>query len=128
LPFIRKQSMQLASKMRFVSAQFVALLTDDLWRTNAEHANAMAARLAAGVSEVPGVTLAHPVQANGVFAVLPPSVTAAVQEEYPFYVWDEATGVVRWMASFDTTEEDVDGLVAAVGRAMEAWGRGQTSG
>jgi threonine aldolase len=120
LPFIRKQSMQLASKMRFVSAQFVALLTDDLWRTNAEHANAMAARLAAGVSEVPGVTLAHPVQANGVFAVLPPSVTAAVQSEYPFYVWDEATGVVRWMASFDTTEEDVDGLVAAVSRAVGA--------
>ncbi len=118
LRFIRKQSMQLASKMRFVSAQFVALLSGDLWRVNADHANAMARRLAAGVATVPGVTLAYPVESNGVFAALAPAAIEALQEEYPFYVWDEATGVVRWMASFDTTEEDVDGLVAAVARVM----------
>jgi threonine aldolase len=118
LRFIRKQSMQLASKMRFVSAQFVALLSDDLWRTNAEHANAMAQRLAAGASQIPGIRLAYPVEANGVFAVLPSAVTAAVQREFPFYVWDEATGVVRWMASFDTTEQDVDDFVAVVTQTM----------
>ena len=119
LRYIRKQSMQLASKMRFISAQFVALLTDDLWRANALHANAMAARLAEGVRGIDGVTLAYPVEANGVFVALPPAVTTAVQQHYPFYVWDEVTGVVRWMASFDTTAEDVDGLVAAVAGAMD---------
>jgi len=111
LPFIRKQAMQLSSKMRFVAAQFVALLTDDLWMRNAAHANAMALRLGAGASAVPGVELVHPVQANGVFVRLPPAVTTALQADYPFYVWDEATGVVRWMASFDTTEADVDAFV-----------------
>ena len=115
LHFLRKQSMQLASKMRFISAQFVALLTDDLWRDNAEHANAMARRLADGIARVDGVTLAYPVEANGVFALLPEGVTQIVQERYPFYVWDEATGVVRWMTSFDTTADDVDGLVASGG-------------
>ncbi|HEY4947378.1 MAG TPA: beta-eliminating lyase-related protein, partial [Acidimicrobiales bacterium] len=108
LRYIRKQSMQLASKMRFVSAQFVALLSDGLWRSNAAHANAMARRLADGVADVPGVTVAYPVEANGVFAVLPPAATAALQRHHPFYVWDEGTGMVRWMASFDTTEQDVD--------------------
>ena len=121
LRFIRKQSMQLASKMRFVSAQFVALLSGDLWRSNAEHANAMARRLAAGVTQVPGIRLTYPVEANGVFAVLPSAVTAAVQREFPFYVWDEATGVVRWMASFDTTEQDVDDFVALVTQIMDEY-------
>jgi threonine aldolase len=114
LHFLRKQSMQLASKMRFISAQFVALLTDDLWRDNARHANSMARRLAEGIAGVDGVTLAYPVEANGVFAVLPAGTTETIQERYPFYVWDESTGVVRWMASFDTTAEDVDGLIRLV--------------
>ncbi len=117
LRFIRKQSMQLASKMRFVAAQFVALLSEDLWRSNADHANKMAGRLAAGVAGIPGVTIAHPVEANGVFAALPAGVTEQLQRRYPFYVWDPPSGVVRWMTSFDTTEEDVDqfvGLVAAL--------------
>lgn len=114
LAYIRKQSMQLASKMRFVSAQFVALFTDQLWRSNATHANLMARRLAEGVQQRAGVKVAYPTEANGVFAVLPPAVTIAVQERYPFYVWDESTGLVRWMTSFDTTEGDVDGLVATV--------------
>lgn len=118
LHFIRKQSMQLASKMRFVSAQFVALLSDDLWRRNAGHANAMARRLADGVAGISGVSIAHPVEANGVFAVLPLSVIRALQRRHPFHVWDEATGVVRWMASFDTTEGDVDGFIALVAEVM----------
>jgi threonine aldolase len=118
LRYIRKQSMQLASKMRFVSAQFVALLSDGLWRSNAAHANAMARRLADGVADVPGVTVAYPVEANGVFAVLPPAVTASLQRHHPFYVWDEGTGMVRWMASFDTTEQDVDAFVGLVAAEM----------
>jgi threonine aldolase len=122
LRYIRKQAMQLASKMRFVSAQFNALLTDDLWRANAEHANRMARRLADGVSRIEGVTLIYPVEANGVFAALPPHVSEALQQRYPFYVWDQATGVVRWMASFDTTDEDVDGLVRAVTELMGTQG------
>ncbi len=122
LRFVRKQSMQLASKMRFAAAQFVALLTDGLWERNAAHANAMASRLGEGASAVPGVRLAHPVEANGVFAVLPAAVTQALQVDYPFYVWDQETGVVRWMCSFDTTPEDVDALVALLGRHMAAHG------
>jgi threonine aldolase len=118
LRYIRKQSMQLASKMRFVSAQFTALLTGDLWRTNAQHANRMAQRLAEGVAQLDGVTLAYPVEANAVFAPLPPGVTQAMQEHFPFYVWDEATGVVRWMASFDTTEQDVDDFVKVLAESL----------
>lgn len=112
LLYLRKQSMQLASKMRFVSAQLLALLDGDLWRRSAGNANAMAARLAEGVRDV--VTLTQPVQANGVFAVLPPGAADELQREFKFYVWNEATGEVRWMCSWDTTEEDVDAFVAAV--------------
>jgi len=118
LRFVRKQSMQLSSKMRFVAAQFVALLSDDLWKRSAARANAMAARLGAGASAVPGVTLAYPVQANGVFAAVPAAVVETLQSEWPFYVWDEDTGVVRWMASFDTSEADVDGFVGRLTEAM----------
>jgi len=122
LRYVRKQSMQLSSKMRFVAAQFVALLTDDLWLRNARHANAMALRLGVGATRVPGVELAYPVQANGVFATLPPAVTTALQSDWPFYVWDEATGVVRWMASFDTTESDVDAFLARLAELMAELG------
>lgn len=113
-PFIRKQSMQLASKMRFASAQLVALLTDELWRRNAEHSNAMAQRLAAAVATLPGVALVRPVQANGVFVTLPPSVVEPLAERFPFYVWDAATTEVRWMCSWDTTDADIDAFVAAL--------------
>ena len=118
LRFLRKQSMQLSSKMRFVAAQFVALLTDDLWLRSASHANAMAARLGAGVSTVSGVTLAHPVQANGVFAGIPGPIVEKLQAEWPFYVWDEEPGVVRLMCSFDTQESDVDEFVARLATLM----------
>lgn len=114
LGFIRKQYMQLASKMRFSAAQFIALLTDDLWRRNAEHANAMAQRLADGVRTIPGVIIDRPSQANSVFARLPKAAIPALQEHTFFYVWDEAAGEVRWVCSWDTTEADIDAFVQQV--------------
>jgi threonine aldolase len=116
MAWLRKQSMQLASKMRFLSAQLVALLEDELWRRNAAHANAMAARLAEAVA--PHVEITHPVEANGVFAVLPPAATERLQRDWRFYVWDEATGEVRWLCSWDTTPEDVDAFAADVAAAV----------
>jgi threonine aldolase len=120
MPYLRKQSMQLASKMRFLSAQLAALLTDDLWRRPAAHANAMAARLAAAVEGMPGVTITQPVEANAVFAILPREATGALQERFHFYTWDEATGEVRWMCAWDTTTEDVDAFAQAIAEAVGA--------
>jgi threonine aldolase len=116
--FLRKQSMQLASKMRFIAAQFEALLEGDLWRSTAAHANAMARRLASAVATIDGVELTQRVQANAVFAVLPPGAAASLRERWRFYVWDENTGEVRWMCSWDTTEEDVDAFAADVAEAV----------
>lgn len=116
LVFLRKQSMQLASKMRFLSAQLLALLEEDLYLRSARHANQMAARLAAAVSDV--VTLPRPTQANAVFAVLPQEVSLKLMQQFRFYFWDEVTGEVRWMCSWDTTEEDVDTFAAAIRQAL----------
>jgi threonine aldolase len=116
--YLRKSAMQLSSKMRFVSAQLEALLEGDLWLRNATHSNAMAQRLAAAVSAIEGVQVDRPVQANAVFAVLPADVTQRLQEKHRFYVWDEHTGEVRWMCSFDTTEADIDGFAADIKAAM----------
>lgn len=110
--FLRKQGMQLASKMRFIAAQFEALLTDDLWLKNARHSNAMAQLLAKEVATVPKVRITRPTQANAVFASLPAEHIPALQEHAFFYVWDPAVPEVRWMASFDTTEEDIRDFVA----------------
>ncbi|MCZ2524920.1 MULTISPECIES: low specificity L-threonine aldolase [Streptomyces] len=115
---LRKLSMQLASKMRFVSVQFEALLAGDLWLRNASHANAMARRLETAVRAVDGVEIVRPVQANAVFAILPREVSERLQKRYRFYFWDEHTGEVRWMTSFDTTEADVDGFAAALAEEM----------
>jgi threonine aldolase len=115
---LRKTSMQLASKMRFVSVQFEALLTGDLWLRSAAHANLMARRLEAAVRGLDGVTVVRPVQANAVFAVLPREVTERLRKRYRFYVWDEATGEVRWMCAFDTTEADVDSFAAAIAEEL----------
>lgn len=115
---LRKLSMQLASKMRFVSVQLEALLARDLWLRNARHANTMAQRLAAGVRTVDGVEILHPVQANAVFARLPHEVSERLRKRYRFYFWDEAAGDVRWMCSFDTTAEDVDGFLDALREEM----------
>lgn len=112
MAFLRKLSMQLESKMRFVSVQFDAMLAGDLWLRNARHANAMATRLAAAVRDLDGVHVMRPVEANSVFATVPVAVTERMQARSPFYVWDERTGEVRWMTSFDTTEADVDRFAA----------------
>ena len=114
VPYLRKQQTQLASKMRFVAAQFDALVHDDLWRTCAAHANAMARRLAAGVASLDNVEVVYPVQANAVFARLDPQHIAALQNDWFFHVWDENTSVVRWMTAFDTAESDVDAFLASI--------------
>ncbi|HWU32245.1 MAG TPA: low specificity L-threonine aldolase [Marmoricola sp.] len=126
MPFLRKLDMQLASKMRFVSAQLIALLEGDLWLRNASHSNAMAQRLRAGVEDgladgsIHGVKLSRPTQANGVFAILPDGVADRLRESFRFYDWDASINEVRWMCSFDTTEDDVDALVAAVAKETTA--------
>ncbi|MFF5447221.1 threonine aldolase family protein [Streptomyces sp. NPDC012888] len=120
--YLRKAAAQLASKMRFVSAQFIALMESGLWLANARHANAMARRLAGAVSSLPGVRVVRPVQSNAVFAVLPADVTARLQKRHPFYVRDEGTGEVRWMCSFDTTPDDVDAFAAALAEELAASG------
>ncbi|MFX4285205.1 threonine aldolase family protein [Janibacter sp. G349] len=112
--FLRKQSMQLASKMRFVSAQLLAIFEGDLWRRNAEHANAMARRLADGVADIEGITLPTEVEANAVFPILARESSERLMESFRFYFWDETTGQVRWMCAWDTTESDVDTFVDAV--------------
>ena len=120
LLFLRKLNMQLASKMRFVSAQLVALLTDDLYLRSATHANAMAARLRDTLErrDLPGLDFTQATQANAVFAVLPPGVADALRERFRFYDWNAATREVRWMTAFDTTEEDVDEFTEAITAAL----------
>jgi threonine aldolase len=119
VPFVRKTFMQLSSKMRFTSAQLVALFGDDLWRRSASHANSMAQRLSAGLHQITGVIVTQQVQANAVFAILPPQVTTALQERHHFYVWDHRTGEVRLMCSWDTTEEDIEVFLADVATEMQ---------
>jgi threonine aldolase len=105
--FIRKQGMQLHSKMRFISAQFEALLSNDLWKRNARHANTMARLLESELKTVPGVTITQSVDANGVFVILPSTIIPALQEVQFFYIWNEKISEVRLMCSFDSTEEEV---------------------
>jgi len=111
--FIRKQGMHLPSKMRFIAAQFEALLSGDLWRRSATHANRMAQMLANELKAIPQIRITQPVQSNGVFAVIPPKYIPALQKKYFFYVWNEEISEVRLMTSFDTTEQDVHQFIAA---------------
>lgn len=122
--FGRKSLMQLASKQRFLAAQFLALFSDDLWERVARQANSMATLLAESIRDLPGVELTQQVQANAVFATLPHEVSARLMEQVPFYFWDEARGEVRWMCSWDTTREDVREFVELV-RAELAWNTSQ---
>ena len=117
--FIRKQGMHLPSKMRFISAQFEALLSGDLWRRSAAHANRMARLLASELEKIPNVSLTQRVEANGVFAVIPKQFIPQLQKKYFFYVWNEETSECRFMASFDTTEDDVREFVALVRRTVK---------
>ncbi len=105
--YLRKQGMQLSSKMRFISVQFETLLSNDLWFKSARHANRMAKRLEEELEKIPQVKMAYPVQANGVFARIPRHAIAKIKKRYFFYVWDETQSMVRWMCSFDTTDQDV---------------------
>ena len=114
MKYRRKQMTQLASKMRFMAAQFICYIESGIWRRNAEHSNAMAQLLKAEVEKVAGVKIMYPVQVNSLFVQLPTDVWHRLQERYFFYDWDEAADVVRWMCSFDTTEEDIHNFVAAL--------------
>lgn len=120
LTYLRKLDMQLESKMRFVSAQLIAILTDELYLRSAGHANAMATRLRAAVDGIPGVRVTQPTQSNAVFAIVAPGVADRLRERFRFYDWDQATGEVRWMCAFDTTEADVDAFVVALREELEA--------
>jgi threonine aldolase len=120
MPYLRKLSMQLASKMRFTSAQLLALFDDDLGLRSAAHANAMAARLRSSLGDdVRGLTFSQRTEANAVFAVLPNAAADRIRERVRFYDWDRAAGEVRWMCSWDTTEADVDGFVTAIREELE---------
>ena len=114
MKYRRKQMTQLASKMRFMAAQFICYLESGIWRRNAEHSNARAQLLLREVEKVEGVKVMYPVQVNSLFAQLPTDVWHRLQERYFFYDWDEAADVVRWMCSFDTTEDDIRAFVAAL--------------
>jgi len=116
--YLRKQGMQLASKMRFIAAQFEALLTSDLWKRSAEHANRMARMLEAELRKIPQVHIVWKVECNGVFAQIPKHAIEKIKEKYFFYPWIEEDGIVRWMCSFDTTEEDVNEFVKYVAEAV----------
>ncbi len=117
--YLRKQSMQLASKMRFIAAQFEALLTNDLWQRSAEHANRMARLLEKEVSRIPGVKVVWKVEANGVFAQIPRHSIEKIKQHYFFYMWMEEESIVRWMCSFDTTEDDIRSFVEVVAEAVK---------
>ena len=122
--FTRKQAGQLPSKTRFVSAQFLALLEDDRWLAHAAHANAMARRLADRVRSIPTVRIAHEPEANALFVHLPHELIRPLQDWSFFWDWDEATGLVRWMTSFVTTEDDVERFAVGIEALAAASGRG----
>ncbi len=117
--YLRKQSMQLASKMRFIAAQFEALLSDDLWRRSAEHANRMAGVLERELRRIPEVRVIWKVEANGVFVQIPRHSIEKIKQQYFFYVWIEEESIVRWMCSFDTTEDDIRKFAEVVAEAVK---------
>ncbi|MGV3522608.1 MAG: threonine aldolase family protein [Candidatus Sericytochromatia bacterium] len=117
--FLRKQGMQLLSKMRYLSVQLEAYLSQKVWERNARHANGMARYLGEAVADLPGLSLAAPVETNAVFIHLPPELIAPLQEQMYFYVWDPQTSVVRWMTSFDTERADLDGFVATLKQLLQ---------
>jgi threonine aldolase len=119
-PYIRKQGMQLCSKMRFIAAQFLALLDGELWRGNAAQANAMARLLAQELADAPGVRITQTPQTNAVFAALAPQVIEGLQQRFAFYTWDHEQNVVRFMTSFATTEAEVRAFAQAVRQAAQA--------
>lgn len=117
--YIRKQGMQLTSKMRFVAAQFIAYLENGLWERNATRANQMAQYLLKKVSEIKEIKITQKVDANGVFAIIPKSLIEKLREEFFFYTWNEETGEVRWMSSFDTEQDDIDRFTELIKKLLK---------
>ena len=117
--YIRKQGMHLASKMRFISAQFEALLSNELWLKNGAHANRMAKLLATEIEKIPQIKVTQAVEANAVFAIVPERYIPVIQEKYFFYVWNEAVSEVRFMTSFDTTEDDIKEFVSFIKKVVK---------
>jgi len=117
--YIRKQTAQLHSKMRFIAAQFLAIMTDDLWLKNAKHANLMAQKLAAKLKPLHQIQLTQKVDSNGVFAIIPKSIIESLQKEFFFYTWDESCNEVRWMTSFDTQVEDIDRFIDLIKEKLQ---------
>jgi threonine aldolase len=109
--YIRKQGMQLASKMRFISAQFIAYFRNDLWKINASHSNKMASFLAKKLTGIKNIQITQQVQSNGVFVIIPHDVAEKVRSHYFFYPWNETKSEYRLMTSWDTTEEDIEEFV-----------------
>jgi len=117
--YLRKQGMQLASKMRFIAAQFERYLNEKIWFQNALRANSMARLLEKEVKDISGITITQPVESNAVFAILPSEIIPVLQEEYFFYVWNESTGEVRWMCSWDTTEDDILSFTSVIRKVIQ---------
>ena len=117
--YIRKQSMQLYSKMRFVGAQFQAYFENDLWKETASHANKMAKLLEKEIAQIPEITITEPVDANGIFAAVPPEIIKPLQEKFFFYMWNEQKSEVRWMTSWDTTEEEIQEFVKLIKKLLK---------
>jgi len=117
--YIRKQSMQLYSKMRFVGAQFLAYFENDLWKETAAHSNKMAKLLESKVANIPEIKITQPVEANGIFAEIPPALIEPLRNEFFFYMWNEQTSEVRWMCSFDTTEEEIYGFADLIKKLLK---------
>ncbi|MBN1142999.1 MAG: low specificity L-threonine aldolase [Bacteroidales bacterium] len=116
--YYRKQSTQLLSKMRFIGAQFTAYLESNIWYENAQHANNMAQMLYNSVKDLSGVQITQKVQSNAVFAIIPERIIKPLMEQYFFYMWDESRNEVRWMTSFDTTEEDIEKFTSLLKRLL----------
>ncbi len=119
-PYYHKQTAQLYSKNRFVAAQFKALFTNELWKRMASHSNRMAQLLASEISGLKGVTITQKVEANAIFVIIPAHIAEPLREAYRFYDWNTATGELRWMCSFDTTEEDVTGFTTKLKNLLQA--------
>jgi len=119
-PYFQKQTAQLFSKNRFIAAQFIALLTNDLWKEMATHSNRLASLLASEVKKIEGVKITQSVDANAVFAIIPAHAIEALRSKYRFYTWDEQTTELRWMCSFDTTEEEVLDFVSTLKQLIKS--------
>jgi threonine aldolase len=118
--YVRKQAMQLASKMRYIAAQFERLLTDGLWMTYAAHSNAMAAKLLANVREIPGIRVTRPAPCNAIFATMDRDAIERARAEFFFYTFDELLPEIRWMTHWATEPKDIDAFTACLRRAVSS--------